>query len=49
MPVDHSAELNLKYWEEFFFETSMLVPHTRDSWACHMLDALNLYCMGGEL
>ena len=49
MPVDHSTELDIAFWGEFFFETSMLIPHTKDSWECHVIDALNMYCMGGEL
>jgi len=49
MPIDHSTELDLIFWEEFLYKTSMLVPQGKDSWQCHALDVLNLYCAGGEL
>jgi len=49
MPKDLSPELNMPFWETWFLEEAILIPHTADSWACHSADALGLYLMGGEL
>lgn len=49
MPKDLSTELDLTFWEAWFFEVCAQAPQGTDSWACHCLDALQTYTMGGEL
>lgn len=49
MPKDLSTELDLAFWEAWFLEEALKVPHTRDSWSSHCLDSLQAFTMGGEL
>lgn len=49
MEPDLSTQLNLPFWQEWYFEVANSVPIAKDSWHVHSADTLDMYCMGNEL
>lgn len=43
------GQLNIEFWEQWFYSESFRIPQGRDSWYLHVRDTQAMYLMGGEL